>query len=187
MGSSGSKKSKMPKIAATQFDTNPESYQNIGYTQTMNPFTAQGKPSWMQGHFAMDSWGKSAADPRISLTQDMLSPYGMPIHDQAVRDMGQYDQQMAQFNRNPQAMAQPQMPEWMQQGGQPMGLDQARAMYQYQQPQAQVQPPAPTGKSQQLAQGMGGLVGQMSPEQAQMMQGQQMLAQDPRFQQFQGS
>lgn len=145
MGSSGSKSSKS-KVKATQFDTDPSHYVNTGYNATPNPFTAQGRPSWMQGNFAMDSWGKSAADPRISLTQDMLSPYGAPIHNQAVQQMGQYDQQMAQFNANPTQFAgAPQMPQWMTQpgGGQPMTLEQAMAMNS--RPQQIQQAQAPKG------------------------------------------
>ena len=110
-------------VQAAALDTNPNSYVNTGYNATPNPFTTQGQPSWMQGNFAMDSWGKSAADPRISMTQDMLNPYGAPIHNQAVQQMGQYDQQMAQG-------LNPQLPAWMTQagGGQPMSLEQAMAM-----------------------------------------------------------
>lgn len=138
----GSSKKGGGNVRATQFDTNPNSYVNTGYNATPNPFTQQGRPNWMQGNFAMDSWGKSAADPRISLTQDMMNPYGAPIHNQAVQQMGQYDQQMAQFMANQQAgqmgqqmpyqdmMQAPQLPPWMTQagGGQPMSLDQAMAM-----------------------------------------------------------
>ena len=129
-------------VQAAALDTNPNSYVNTGYNATPNPFTSQGKPSWMQGHFANDMWGKSAADPRIGLTADMLNPYGAAIHNSAVQQMGQYDQQMAQFNANQQAgqmgqalpyqqqLQAPQLPAWMTQagGGQPMSLDQARAM-----------------------------------------------------------
>ena len=118
MGGGGKSKSK--EVQAPVFDTS--GYTNTGYNATPNPFTSQGRPNWMQGNFAMDSWGKSAADPRISLTQDMLNPYGAPIHNAAVQQMGQYDQQMAQG-------LNPQMPAWMSQlGGQPISLEQAMAM-----------------------------------------------------------
>ena len=125
MGGS-SKSSKSSQVQAPSFDTT--GHVNTGYNQTPSPFTAQGKPSWMQGHFANDMWGKAAADPRISLTQDMMNPYGAPILNEAVKQMGQYDQQMAMANAG-QGQA-PQMPSWMTQpgGGQPMSLEQAMAM-----------------------------------------------------------
>lgn len=137
----GKGSSSSSQVKAPEFDSNPANWANMGYQQTMNPFTAQGRPNWMQGHFAMDSWGKSAADPRISLTQDMLSPYGAPIHNEAVRQMGQYDQQVAQGQA-------PQMPQWMNQyGGQPMTLEQAMAMNAR---PMQIQPQAPqAGKAAQ--------------------------------------
>lgn len=127
MGGS-SKSSKSSQVQAPSFDTT--GHVNTGYNQTPSPFTMQGKPSWMQGHFANDMWGKAAADPRISLTQDMMNPYGAPILSEAVKQMGQYDQQMAMANAG-QGQA-PQMPSWMTQpgGGQPMSLEQAMAMNQ---------------------------------------------------------
>jgi hypothetical protein len=156
MGGGG--KSKNSAVKAPVFDTDPSHYRNSGYNQTMNPFTAQGKPSWMQGNFAMDTWGKSAADPRISLTQDMLSPYGMPIHDEAVKQMGQYDQQQAQG-------LSPQMPSWMGQvGGQPMSLEQVMMSRAPQQPQIGYGNAMKTGKAGGLPMDVARAMGsQLSP------------------------
>ena len=47
-------------------------YPGMGYTPVQNPFTAQGKPPWMQGWFDMPTWGMSAADPTRALTQQDL-------------------------------------------------------------------------------------------------------------------
>jgi hypothetical protein len=46
----------------------------MGYQPTPQTFTQQGKPAWMQGHFAMDNWGMRADDPTQRVTPDMLDP-----------------------------------------------------------------------------------------------------------------
>lgn len=85
MGSGGkSKQQPMPAINAPSFNTDPSAYQNIGYQQTPNPYTSQGKPAWMQGYFDDPSWGRAAADPTVQLTHEMLGPNGAGALNQAV-------------------------------------------------------------------------------------------------------
>jgi hypothetical protein len=74
-------------VEAAKFNTDPSQWQNIGYQQSMSPYTAQGRPSWMQGHFSNPSWGMSAADPRVALTQEMLGPQGQQAQNAAVQEM----------------------------------------------------------------------------------------------------
>lgn len=85
MGSGGkSKQQPVPAINAPSFNTDPSAYRNIGYQQTPNPYTSQGKPAWMQGYFDDQSWGRAAADPTVQLTHEMLGPNGAGALNQAV-------------------------------------------------------------------------------------------------------
>jgi len=109
MGSGGkSKQQPMPAINAPTFNTDPSAYRNIGYQQTPNPYTSQGKPAWMQGYFDDPSWGRAAADPTVQLTHEMLGPTGAQAVNQAV-----YGNASPELMQQVLAQAQPQP----QQGG----------------------------------------------------------------------
>jgi hypothetical protein len=114
MGSGGKKAKEAPPVTAPVFNTDPSAYGGIGYSQVPNTFTPQNRPDWMQGHFAMPTWGTSATRDangnNVALTQGMLQPGGQGIHQQALDDPAGY-------------------------AAAPMTLDQARAMYAPQQPQ----------------------------------------------------
>jgi hypothetical protein len=54
-------------------------YPGMGYTPVESPFTAQGKPPWMQGWFDMPTWGMSASNPSRALTQqDLMAQNQLP-------------------------------------------------------------------------------------------------------------
>jgi hypothetical protein len=81
MGGGKSKEKKVAPVTAPVFDTQgfqgPGGYQqfrNQGYQPTPQTFTQAGRPSWMQGHFAMPSWGMRADDPTKQVTPAMLDP-----------------------------------------------------------------------------------------------------------------
>lgn len=82
MGGGGKKKEeKVAPATAPVFDTRGfqgpggyQQFQNQGYQPTPQTFTQAGRPSWMQGHFAMPSWGMRADDPTQQVTPAMLDP-----------------------------------------------------------------------------------------------------------------
>jgi hypothetical protein len=78
----GGKKSKQPApVTAPTIDpwgyqgqNGYQQFQNQGYQPTPQTFTQTGRPSWMQGNFAMPEWGMRADDPTQQVTPDMLDP-----------------------------------------------------------------------------------------------------------------
>lgn len=85
MGSGGkSKQQPVPTINAPSFNTDPSAYRNMGYQQTPNTYTSQGKPAWMQGYFDDPSWGRAAADRSVQLTHEMLGTNGAGALNKAV-------------------------------------------------------------------------------------------------------
>ena len=82
MGGGGGKKEKQPApVTAPTIDPwgyqgagGYQQFQNQGYQPTPQTFTQTGRPSWMQGHFAMPEWGMRADDPTQQVTPDMLDP-----------------------------------------------------------------------------------------------------------------
>jgi len=76
-GKSGGGGQQQPQIKMSSFDANPESYRDIGvgYKRSRfdNPFTPEGRPAWMQGHFANPQWGMTADGSR-AMTQADLQP-----------------------------------------------------------------------------------------------------------------
>ena len=82
MGGGGGKKEKQPApVTAPTIDPwgyqgegGYQSFRNQGYQPTPQTFTQTGRPSWMQGHFAMPEWGMRADDPTQQVTPDMLDP-----------------------------------------------------------------------------------------------------------------
>jgi hypothetical protein len=71
MGGGKSKEQKVAPVTAPVFNT---AGQNQGYQPTPQTFTQAGRPQWMQGHFAMPSWGMRADDPTQQVTPAMLDP-----------------------------------------------------------------------------------------------------------------
>jgi hypothetical protein len=81
MGGGKSKSEKVAPVVAPTIDpwgyqgsNGYQQYQNQGYQPTPQTFTQAGKPSWMQGHFAMPEWGMRADDPTQQVTPAMLDP-----------------------------------------------------------------------------------------------------------------
>jgi hypothetical protein len=70
----GGKKKEEPKVAPVTAPVFNTVGQNQGYQPTPQTFTQTGRPSWMQGHFAMPSWGMRADDPTRQVTPAMLDP-----------------------------------------------------------------------------------------------------------------
>ena len=119
MGGGGkSKQEPFVPVQRTQFNTDPSAYRGLGYQQVPNPYTADGKPAWMQGHFANPSWGMSAANPSQALTQADFGPQPPPPQAQAPQQQG--------FGMSPDLMAA--MLFGGAPGGTPMGDAQARAL-----------------------------------------------------------
>lgn len=150
MGGGSKKSSNPPPVTATTIDPWGEQtldgykqFQNQGYQPTPQTFSQAGKPNWMQGHFAMPSWGMRADDPTQQVTPDMLDPRtamfaqqdaynAIPQAQQARQSQMQQAMQMAAQNPygiqgdpsgawTPNAIqGGPQgMPPWMAQGGAP--------------------------------------------------------------------
>jgi len=83
-------------------------FQNQGYQPTPQTFTQAGKPSWMNGYFAMPTWGMRADDPTQQVTPDMLDPRtAMFAQQDAYNAIPQAQQsQQAQMQKAMQVMAQ---------------------------------------------------------------------------------
>jgi hypothetical protein len=143
----GSKKSKsLPAVKETTFDTqgytNPagqyQQFQNMGYQPTPQTFTQAGKPSWMQGHFAMPEWGMRADDPTQQVTPDMLDPRTAMFAQRdayaaipAAREAQAQQQALAQqmMAQNPYGIQGDMNGQWTPnaiQGGMPSGLQPAQ-------------------------------------------------------------
>jgi hypothetical protein len=81
MGGGGKKEKQPAPVTAPTIDPwgyqgagGYQQFQNQGYQPTPQTFTQTGRPSWMQGHFAMPEWGMRADDPTQQVTPDMLDP-----------------------------------------------------------------------------------------------------------------
>jgi hypothetical protein len=141
----GSKKSKVDPVRETKFDTQGymtpggyQQFQNMGYQPTPQTFTQAGKPSWMQGYFAMPEWGMRADDPTQQVTPDMLDPRtAMFAQRDAYNNIGADRAAMAQqqalaqqmMAQNPYGIQGDMNGQWTPnaiQGGMPSGLQPAQ-------------------------------------------------------------
>jgi len=136
MGGGKKKEEKLPEVKATAFDTQGfqgpngyQAYQNMGYQPTPQTFTQAGRPSWMQGHFAMPEWGMRADDPTQQVTPDMLDPRTAMFAQQDAYNaipqaQAQQAQQAAFAAQNPYGIQGDINGQWTPnaiQGGLPMG------------------------------------------------------------------
>lgn len=95
MSGGGGSKYKAPPPAqmkpVPQADLQTTGWGGMGYQQVPQTYTAQGKPSWMQGVWDMPSWGTDAATGQ-ALTQQMLQPQ-VPAQAQKAPQQTQQPQQ----------------------------------------------------------------------------------------------